>query len=112
MSEKVKTVGTVKKVWPTIPMQDCVGTKPLRENMSEHNPFDAAIDVLEGIVNEHEQAVGWKDDVQDWKDAIRVLEAAGKMDKDDLRYVLERWLPPSIRALLESLPDEKEEEKK
>jgi len=49
--------------------------------MSEHNPFEAAIDVLECIVKEHEQEVGWKDDVQDWKEAIRILESWPRWEK-------------------------------
>jgi len=95
--------------------------------MSEHNPFEAAIDVLECIVKEHEQEVGWKDDVQDWKEAIRVLEAAGKIAKRQflIDYIQEEadfhqahdeldvcQILKILLDFLRSLPNEKKEGKK
>ena len=105
--------------------------------MSEHNPFEAAIDVLECIVKEHEQEVGWKDDVQDWKEAIRILEswprwekliaAAGKIAKRQflIDYIQEEadfhqahdeldvcQILKILLDFLRSLPDEKKEGKK
>lgn len=93
--------------------------------MTEKGPLEAAIDVLEVIVKEHEQSDGWKDDVNDWKAAIRVLEAAGKVEKGNAEWVLcnitdialgryqKEWgvFYEQIRALLESLPEPEEERK-
>ena len=87
--------------------------------MSEKKePFDAVINELRGVIGEAEETGIWDDLIGECKAAIRVLEAAGKVDKilaiqnlhdgftgkgmDEYDYL-------SIRALLEALPEKEKE---
>jgi hypothetical protein len=90
--------------------------------MSEKEPFDAVINELRGVIGEAEETGIWDDLIGECKAAIRVLEAAGKIDKNkalscigevyDYQIALgvvrdEVW--GEIRALLESLPGKEEQ---
>ena len=90
--------------------------------MSEKEPFDAVINELRGVIGEAEETGIWDDLIGECKAAIRVLEAAGKIDKNkalsrigevyDYQIALgavrdEVW--GEIRALLESLPEKEKE---
>ena len=98
--------------------------------MSEKEPFDAVINELRGVIGEAEETGIWDDLIGECKAAIRVLEAAGKVDKahsldklDFLRRMagedkfgfvrysedgLAIFPTAQIRALLESLPDKEQ----
>ena len=102
--------------------------------MSEKEPFDAVINELRGVIGEAEETGIWDDLIGECKAAIRVLEAAGKVNKTRAIQGLKNmenigdffpneWSVPlgfeellsqnkesakEIRALLESLPDKEE----
>jgi len=93
--------------------------------MSEKKPFDAVIDTLnfcliDGDLREHtEKMIKWsrREREKQAKAAIRVLEAAGKVDKSMVLEAEFFWphnvhvgrefgpCRKAIRALLESLPE-------
>jgi len=97
--------------------------------MSEKGPFDAAINELHGVISEAKEVGGWQGLIAEYETAIRVLEAAGKIDKSGcLKHLEEHGIWNScinksvnidertitttsinhsaqIRSLIESLPD-------
>jgi hypothetical protein len=86
------------------------------------NPFEAAISQLEDALKFCVTAeVGdpqevfknyWHGMAEKYRSAIRVLEAAGKVDKEGLAFFLRQrnlLMPSSVRVLLSALPDEVKE---
>ena len=86
--------------------------------MSEKKePFDAVINELRGVIGEAEETGIWDDLIGECKAAIRVLKAAGKVDKEGgLKFIHACGYPifpypknaRQICALIESLPEKEE----
>ena len=73
------------------------------------NPFAAAITLLKGCLEDCGQNGFGGDQIESMRASLRVLEAAGKVDKEDKELAI-HWMEDdysTIRALLAALPEVK-----